>query len=104
MYQPKFVNKNLAVIKKYQDDFTKFATTLNYLHFIAVPTFCYQLNYPKLTRIRKTKLFKRSVEYFIWWAIAIFVLVAFIGPIMLESVALKNDPETPYYVWVSYVY
>jgi len=60
-------------------------TVTNLLQFIAVPTLCYQLNYPQAKGVRRMWLFKRVLELLSCLAVMVFLIQRFISPITQQS-------------------
>ena len=64
---------------------------LNFKYFVTwifMPTLCYQLDFPRTTKIRKYWLFKRCVEYFVSLFAFCFVFAQYSMPILNSSLEL----------------
>ena len=63
-------------------------TVGNLTYFIAAPTLCYQVSYPRTLRVRKRWLFRRIVEWLFYQALTLFMVEQYMIPTV--SNALKG--------------
>jgi len=54
-------------------------------YFIAVPTLCYEINFPRSKRIRKRFLIRRLIEMVFLFTLALILLQQWVVPILLNS-------------------
>jgi len=76
---------NVEVIRKYSPNLASIVNYMDFLYFIAAPTLCFQLVYPRNIRIRKLWLVKRVGEYFLCLTIQAFIADQYIAPILESS-------------------
>lgn len=92
-FHPWFIQKTIETLKKYSNDLSKIITLKSFCYFLIAPTLCFQLEYPKTTKIRKWMIIKRSAELVVLVFAQIFVLLQFIQPVLVEApLILKSTP------------
>jgi len=80
--------ENLAIILKHKNDISQLVTLKDLIYFFSIPTFCFQLWYPRNPKIRWNFVAKRIGECILCWALFTFILNQYIRPIMDESVLI----------------
>lgn len=80
--------ENLEIILKNKGNVARLAAFKDLLYFMAAPTFCYQLWYPRNRKIRWDFLAKRVFENAICWALFTFVFNQYISPLMDDSIEI----------------
>ena len=58
----------------------------NFMYFMAAPTLCYQMSYPRNPTIRVSWLLRRIAEMFIYLSLMIFLIEQYITPSVTNSV------------------
>ena len=61
-------------------------TLRNLAWFLVAPTLCYQLDYPRTARIRKTYLISLCVRLLVLWSLLPAFVVQYMGPLLEHSV------------------
>lgn len=67
-------------------DYPRNLTVENLVHFIGVPTLCYQTEYPRSDRIRWQFVARQLVEMSILSAVVYVIFVQYMQPILLNAV------------------
>ena len=80
-----FVNKNLALIEKHKNAFDKFLTYRSFAYFVFVPTYCYQLVFPKTGKINVLWVIQKSVKLAILSLVSLFIFLQYTYPLITES-------------------
>lgn len=73
-------NANLEIIATHKNDLVKLLDFKHYLYFLAAPTLCYQLEYPRNAKVRWLWLFKRCLEFSIIGALQLILWVQYYQP------------------------
>jgi len=83
--------ENLEIVLKNKDNISALVNLKDLGYFFLVPTYCYQLWYPRNPTIRWNYLAKRVGEAIVCWALFTFILNQYIMPIMQESVFILEN-------------
>lgn len=83
-------NKALPASDRLPDDvaYPRNLTFGNLFYFVAAPTLCYQVSYPRTQRVRKRWLFRRVVEWLFYQALTLFIVEQYMIPTVAN--ALKD--------------
>jgi diacylglycerol O-acyltransferase 1 len=70
-------------------------TLANLNYFIAVPTLCYQMEYPRSERIRGRWLARRVVELMLFGGLMLFLVDQYVEPAILNSLVPMQQSNIP---------
>lgn len=62
-------------------------------YFMFAPTLCYELNFPRSSRIRKSFLFKRFVEMLFLWQVILALIQQWLEPIIKNSMKPLSEMD-----------
>lgn len=85
---PPVEKKNEHMENKENDFLLEYPQNLNFknlYYFMAAPTLCYELNFPRSQRIRKSFLIRRSSEIIFLSSLLLFLLQQWVVPILKNS-------------------
>jgi len=88
----RFNNKNMRIIEKYKGSFDKFLTVKSYTYYVIVPTYCYQLVFPKAKRIRFMWLAQKILQLLALSLATLFIFLEYTFPLLTQS---KNYFKRP---------
>ncbi|EAR94647.2 membrane bound O-acyltransferase, MBOAT protein (macronuclear) [Tetrahymena thermophila SB210] len=84
---------NLEMLKKHVKNPEALLKLKDLFYFLAAPTLCFQLVYPRTQRIRKVWLAKRFVELIFTFLFQTVLWVQYVSPLLEESYELSKLPE-----------
>lgn len=88
--------KQSYIADKCSFQFVTYSKNLNLqdLHyFMFAPTLCYELNFPRSSRIRKSFLFKRFVEMLFLWQVILALIQQWLEPIIKNSMKPLSEMD-----------
>ncbi|ESN95456.1 hypothetical protein HELRODRAFT_193513 [Helobdella robusta] len=85
---------NLMVVTQLQD-YPDNLNVKDLVYFLLVPTVCYELNYPRTTRIRHWFLINRALETLFLWGLVLSLIQQWIYPIISNSIVLFENMNYP---------
>ena len=84
--------KNFTIINKHKDDFSAYLTVKRFLYFMVLPTYCYQLDFPKIKSIRAIWTLKNIGKFVLGSVLCLFILLEFTYPALIQvNKALESD-------------
>eukprot|EP01016_Furgasonia_blochmanni_P032799 TRINITY_DN3386_c0_g1_i3.p1 TRINITY_DN3386_c0_g1~~TRINITY_DN3386_c0_g1_i3.p1 ORF type:complete len:359 (-),score=34.74 TRINITY_DN3386_c0_g1_i3:347-1423(-) len=89
--------ENLEVIRQSVDNPLSLLNMRHLLYFIAAPTLCYQLSYPKTPSIRKLWLLKRIIEFLLCSSLQLMIYVQFFLPLVETGLLHIMQGDTAYF-------
>ena len=89
--------KGFTLINKHKDNFAAFLTERSYLYYIMLPTYCYQLEFPRVKSIRKAFFFKNTLKFILGSIVCLFILLEFTYP-ALEQVTVALETNASFFV------
>jgi diacylglycerol O-acyltransferase-1 len=87
---------NLELIASHKNNIVDLLTFRHFLYFLAAPTLCYQLQYPRNSRIRYVWLLKRCVEFVVIGALEIILWVQYYQPALDKVVTMVQTNNYTY--------
>lgn len=89
-------NGNLKLIAENKNDLLKLLSFKHLLYFVAAPTLCYQLTYPRNASIRLGWIAKRFAELFVILALQFVLWAQYYQPALDKLVGMINAGQSTY--------
>lgn len=89
-------NENLALIAKHKDNVLELLSLRHLAYFVAAPTLCYQLSYPRNASIRSGWIAKRFIELLVILALQFVLWVQYYQPALDKLVAMIQTGTSTY--------
>lgn len=99
----RLTKQNLETIRKHKDDFNAFLTPKVFFYYLLIPTFCFQLHYPRTTRIRKLWLLKRVTEFVLLQLVQLFLLLEYVFPTLQKAPTVFLADKINFFAIFAYV-
>ncbi|KAM3132959.1 hypothetical protein pb186bvf_014955 [Paramecium bursaria] len=86
--------QTVTILKKYLNNFDYFLDFKHYLYFLAAPTLCFQLTYPRSKSVRKLWVLKRVIEYLLVSAFQVIIWYQYVEPLLNNTYEIvRDDPR-----------
>lgn len=89
---PMYANQNMKIIDTYVDSFDSFLTIKDFAYYSVVPTYCYQLVFPKTKRIRFMWLVQKSLKLIGLSLVNLFIFLEYTLPLLTLSTTYFRKP------------
>lgn len=91
----------MRIIEKHKDSFDKYLTVRSYAYYMLVPTYCYQLVFPKSKHIRILWFLQKSMQLLALSLATLFIFLEYTFPLLTQS---KNYFKRPIKILDIYPY
>lgn len=82
--------------KENEEEYPANVNPSNYLYFLAAPTFCYQISYPRTERVRPLKVVSLVVQLFASLALIVFIMEQYAVPTLTNSTQAFSKDASVY--------
>lgn len=87
-----------AEIKEVIAKYPNFTNITHFIYFLFYPTLCFQFQYPRTERIRKTWLFKRFFEFIISSSLMLILIQQYITPLLKNTIKVLEEENINYVI------
>lgn len=96
LFNEKDVDKNtLAIVNKHKDKFEDYVSLSSFFYYVFLPTYCYQLEFPKIDNIRGLWTLKNMGMAALSSVVLLFILLEFTYPHIIElTEIITSDDKT----------
>ena len=81
----RFVKQNMKIIEEHKDAFDKYLTIKSFSYYVVVPTYCYQLEYPKSKGMRVGFFIQKSLQLLAISLMTLFLFLQYTYPLLTQS-------------------